>query len=212
MMRSLIAAAACCFTLLLACAAPLPAAPKSSLGEQERSLLRKIHDRTELMRQEIVNHDEEIRLVTEKLRNIEDALQELKGQFLLSEQSQRDRIRGQESSLTGMVSDLKRLESRANDSSSLISGYEQQIAEMDEMMRLQAENVEDLKRALKAVMDAVGAGEGPIDSSRIYHVQPGDSLGLIAKKHNATIREIKELNGLKNDTIIVGQKLKLPER
>ena len=44
----------------------------------------------------------------------------------------------------------------------------------------------------------------------VYVVQNGDYLAKISKKFNVTIKSIKELNGLKSDTIRVGQKLKLP--
>ena len=44
----------------------------------------------------------------------------------------------------------------------------------------------------------------------VYIVQNGDYLAKISKKYNITISSIKQLNGLKNDTIRVGQKLKLP--
>jgi len=46
----------------------------------------------------------------------------------------------------------------------------------------------------------------------IYIVQNGDFLAKISKRYNVTIKSIKELNGLKTDTIRVGQKLKLPGR
>jgi len=44
----------------------------------------------------------------------------------------------------------------------------------------------------------------------IYIVQRGDYLAKISKKYNLTIGSIKRLNGLKSDTVRIGQKLKLP--
>ena len=44
----------------------------------------------------------------------------------------------------------------------------------------------------------------------VYIVQNGDYLAKISKKFNVTIGSIKRLNGLKSDTIRVGQKLKIP--
>ena len=43
-----------------------------------------------------------------------------------------------------------------------------------------------------------------------YKVQAGDSLEKIAKKKGLSIDEIKKINNLQNDLIVVGQKLKLP--
>jgi LysM repeat protein len=44
-----------------------------------------------------------------------------------------------------------------------------------------------------------------------YTVQSGDSLFLIAKAFGTTVQQIKELNGMKNDRIRVGQKLNVPK-
>ena len=44
----------------------------------------------------------------------------------------------------------------------------------------------------------------------IYIVQRGDYLAKISKKYNITINSIKRLNNMKDDTIRVGQKIKLP--
>ena len=43
-----------------------------------------------------------------------------------------------------------------------------------------------------------------------YIVQRGDYLAKISKKYNITINAIKSANGMKDDKIMVGQKLKLP--
>lgn len=47
-------------------------------------------------------------------------------------------------------------------------------------------------------------------ATKDYKVQNGDYLGLIAKKHGITVRQLKELNGLTSDTIRVGKTLKVP--
>ena len=44
----------------------------------------------------------------------------------------------------------------------------------------------------------------------VYIVQRGDYLAKISKKYNITINSIKRLNNMKDDTIRIGQKLKLP--
>ena len=46
--------------------------------------------------------------------------------------------------------------------------------------------------------------------SETYTVKKGDSLEQIARKHHTTIEEIKKINNLHNDTIIINQKLTLP--
>ncbi len=49
--------------------------------------------------------------------------------------------------------------------------------------------------------------EGP--SSKTYTVKKGDTLYSISKRYNLTVNELKRLNNLPNNTISVGQKLKI---
>ncbi len=49
------------------------------------------------------------------------------------------------------------------------------------------------------------------ENAEIYVVQKGDSLSKIASKKSTTVAQIKALNNLKNDNIILGQKLTLPK-
>lgn len=46
-------------------------------------------------------------------------------------------------------------------------------------------------------------------AAKIYVVKPGDSLSKIARANGTTPKAIKQVNGLKNDVIRVGQKLRL---
>ena len=44
----------------------------------------------------------------------------------------------------------------------------------------------------------------------VYVIKPGDTLTRIARNHQTTVKAIKSINGLENDTIVVGNTLKLP--
>ena len=48
------------------------------------------------------------------------------------------------------------------------------------------------------------------NSSSIYVVQNGDSLYKIAQKYNTTVNDIKSLNNLSSDALMIGQTLKIP--
>lgn len=71
-----------------------------------------------------------------------------------------------------------------------------------------------MKKSLYAAV-AVGATvmiAGHTDaeaSSKTYTVKSGDSLYVIAMKHNTTVAKLKQLNNLKSDLIFVNQKLKI---
>lgn len=47
-------------------------------------------------------------------------------------------------------------------------------------------------------------------ATKEYKVKNGDFLGKIAAEHGITVKCLKEMNGLKNNNIRVGQKLKVP--
>lgn len=44
-----------------------------------------------------------------------------------------------------------------------------------------------------------------------YVVEGGDTLTVIAKAFNTTVQKIKDMNGLKNDNLRIGQKLNIPK-
>lgn len=45
-----------------------------------------------------------------------------------------------------------------------------------------------------------------------YTVQSGDSLYLISKAFNVSVKEIKEMNSLKSDSLRIGQKISIPKK
>ena len=49
-----------------------------------------------------------------------------------------------------------------------------------------------------------------VGATKEYVVKSGDTLGAIAYGNGINIRQLKELNGLTNDVVRVGQKLKIP--
>lgn len=55
-----------------------------------------------------------------------------------------------------------------------------------------------------------GRGDAAIGKGGTYVVRKGDTLGSIARKHHTTIVKIKKANGMRNDNLRVGQKLRLP--
>jgi hypothetical protein len=55
----------------------------------------------------------------------------------------------------------------------------------------------------------IGAPADPADTA-VYVVKAGDTLGRIARLYRTSPEKIKSLNGLKSNTIKIGQKLKVP--
>lgn len=201
---------------------PADAAPKNQSADQEKILIRKMYNSIEMMRHEMTNHEAELRTLSEKLVNMEDAVEEMRSQLNETVTTYNSQIKGsketfdtrilsQEMAMSGFVSDLQKLKSHADRSNSSLEHYQKQITQLEHTVEAQNKNLESLKSAVKSLMAALGETDEKVDGHKYYKVQSGDSLGLIAQKHNTTIRAIKELNGLNKDTIIVGQKLKIPE-
>lgn len=72
-------------------------------------------------------------------------------------------------------------------------------------------NLENLGEAVvKAIANYVGVNYLPVSLEGYYVVKSGDSLWSIASKNNTTVNELKSLNNLSNNTLQIGQLLKLP--
>ncbi len=56
------------------------------------------------------------------------------------------------------------------------------------------------------------AENGSAEESNIYTIKKGDSLWLIANKYGTTVDELKSANGLKSNTLSIGQTLIIPEK
>ena len=86
-----------------------------------------------------------------------------------------------------------------------------------ELQNQRGEIVKDLSGRIAKMQTAAPAPK-PVETKKVvigphqeYTVQSGDTLSLIAQAFNTTVGKIREMNGLKNDNLRVGQKLNLPK-
>ena len=135
------------------------------------------------------------------------------------------RVSGQVDILQTNLGDLQRrvgaLEGGGDDSKGVrqeIDSLRTQISELRrEMQGLRGEIVKDLSGRIAKMQSAVAPAPRPapekivIGPHQEYTVQSGDTLSLIAQAFGTTVAKIKEMNGLKNDNLRVGQKLNLPK-
>lgn len=202
---------------------PLEAAPKRYYEDPTITALREMRATLDDMRHEVSNHETEIKTYDEKLHNLETIIDSLRQQSTDTAEAHKEalkdtsgtlemKINSLETTTKGLVADLKQFKNHANETASTLVQYKQKLADLEKILEIQNQNLDSLQTALKSLTDVLQVKNNlPISSSeKTYRVAPGDSLEKIARKNHTTIQTIKELNGLTNDKIIVGQTLKVP--
>ena len=84
------------------------------------------------------------------------------------------------------------------------------IDQQDSIMAYKADSLINNRRAeidLAKVTSITGAYR--VNGVTYYTIKNGDSLSGIAKKFHCTVKQLKQWNGLKSDTIRAGKKLKI---
>jgi LysM repeat protein len=122
-----------------------------------------------------------------------------------------------ESNFTSLSERVSRIE-KGGETSALKSEIEALRAEVNrlksEMRSQRKEIVNDIVKRINTAQPrmAGSGGRSSVDTSNCeqYVVKPGDTLSLISEAFGTTVRRLKELNGLKNDNLRVGQKLLVP--
>ena len=137
------------------------------------------------------------------------------------------RVSGQVDVLQSNLGDLQRrigaLEGGGDASKGVrqeLDALKQSIAELRrEMQNMRGEIVKELSGKMVQIQKQMQPPPAPkpivtkveIGPHQEYTVQSGDTLSLIAQAFGTTVPKIKEMNGLKNDNLRVGQTLKLPK-
>ena len=136
------------------------------------------------------------------------------------------RVSGQVDVLQNNFDDLQRRVvniERGNNTQDLrqeIEALKASIAELRRQLQSQREGiVKDLTGRIKTIQAAQTPPPPPppakkkvvVGPHREYEVKPGDTLSLIAEAFGTTVPKIKEMNGLKNDMLRVGQKIMVPQ-
>ncbi|WLR55334.1 LysM peptidoglycan-binding domain-containing protein [Mesobacillus subterraneus] len=77
--------------------------------------------------------------------------------------------------------------------------------------------MKDLKKENKLVSDSIYIGQVlsvPVHGFQMdegtYIVNPGDTLFNISKRFGVSLKELKQVNGLKQDMVLIGQHLVIP--
>lgn len=204
----------------------LDAAPRRGYYDQDQSVaLNETRDTLDTLRHQVDNQESEIRSFEQKLDSLNTILESIRDEIETKEHAQKEQLKGNSNALEvkiaslentakSLSADMKQLQSHANETASALTLFKQKMAEWDQRLQAQNQNIENLQAALQTVMDAFQAKAdlGSISgwTGRTYKVKGGDSLEKIARAHQTTITAIKELNNMNSDKIVVGKTLKIP--
>lgn len=209
-------------------------------GEEINSILKQLRNGISDLRNEVRNHETEIRMFEERLHNQENSNENMRQQLSDDFQSQKDfaratnvnmqtkfdafenrlsSIEAQVENLSrtsdGVMNDLRQIKLQANDSVTVLGQYKQKLSELESLLSSQNQHITNLEAALQSIMelfqkDTTAQLSKGGNTNKIYKVQSGDNLEKIAKANGISVQQLKEMNQLTNDRIIVGQSLKIP--
>ncbi len=143
----------------------------------------------------------ELKLLEEKFESREMETASPKGDVT----SLKHKIALLEKTVDKMNADLKSLMSYANQTTTSLSHYRDQIQEIDRKLS----EVSKLRSTLSQMSKTYTAPEPATEST--YRVKSGDSLEKIARKFQTTADALKKSNQLTSDKIVIGQELTIPQ-
>jgi LysM repeat protein len=141
----------------------------------------------------------ELKLLEEKFDSREDQHASPKGDVVTLQR----KILLLEKTIDKMNVELKSLMNYANQTTTSLSQYRDQIQEIDRKLG----EVSKLRSTLTQISKTYSAPE-----EQTYHVKSGDSLEKIARKFNTSIDALKKDNQLATDKIVIGQELKISKQ
>lgn len=192
----------CLFPLLIGGA--LFGAPHESLAIQEMRVS------LDQVGYQVHSHQIEIDLFQERLDRLEKSLDILSRQLKQGKQESavENRLAKLERAHDTLISDIKSLRGHLNETNSSLASCQAKLSQIDKQL---SSDIKGLKSSLESMLALLQKGEPSPETSALYVVKPGDSLGQIALDHKTDIKTLKQVNNLVSDTIYVGQKLILPQ-
>ncbi len=208
------------FAFVLQACSPL----KSSSKDEKHQMELTLHEmRTGLddLRHDLHCFQTEINILEGKIKHNETTLSYLKQS---QNQSQidplMDRVKTLEKKLDDLekislnkTSDIKKLRSHADEVTSAFTQYKSRIYELEKEILSQNRKFDEIakfKVTLEQMTNTLRDNYG-VPTFKTYKVKAGDSLEKIAKTYNTNVEELKKINSLDQDLIVIGQELKVPE-
>jgi LysM repeat protein len=169
-------------------------------GNQDHHLFEEMKTEIADLKHELHGTEVELKLLEEKFENREAESISPKGDVAALQR----KIVMLEKTIDKMGAELRSLMTYANQTTTSLTQYRDQIQEIDRKLG----EVGKLRSTLTQISKNHSASEdAPSESSKNYRVKSGDSLEKIARKFHVSIETIKRENHLSSDKIVVGQEL-----
>ncbi|MBN1915114.1 MAG: LysM peptidoglycan-binding domain-containing protein [Parachlamydiales bacterium] len=205
------------FVIFLACS---PIKSSEQEGEHQLELtLHEVQTNIDDFRHDLHCYQAEQKILEGKLQHQEALLQKLqtkegddktKTHLLLRDLHQMgNNFKAENEKNQDFFEKIEKLLSHSQETDIALTQYKQKITELEKMILSQNRRFEEIS-SLKQTLQSLATALDVSLSENIYIVKPGDSLDRIAKNHRTSVAKLKEINDLKHDLIVVGQKLKLP--
>jgi len=159
---------------------------------------------------EIEYHVLEGKLVDQEqiLTSVKRQLEELKStsldSFLCKLQAIEKDLRQFAKKQDKIVTDIRQLSTHANDTTTALSQYKDKVTQFEKIITAQNQQISEVAKLKESIAKLVQL------ELKTYTVRSGDSLEKIAREHGTSVEELKKLNHMASDLIVVDQTLTLP--
>jgi chromosome segregation ATPase len=199
---------------LFSSCSPLRSSPNDEKHQLELTL-HEVQTNIDDVRHDINCFQTELQILDGRIKYYENTLAHLKQHDLERHQAKLDQLGQQiqalekkwasfETTQASDTSHLRELTSHANETTASLTQFKERIDELEKEILSQNRRFDELAR-LKGRIENLAK-----DTYKIYTVRSGDTLEKIARAHKTSVEQIKKLNSLDQDLIVVGQELKLP--
>jgi len=178
--------------------------------------LHKVRTGVEEVRHELNSREIEYHVLDGKFIDLERAMAHLKKQINELQLDKFESLVGQLQAMgksvqqlavkqDKIVADIRQLRSHANETTTALVQYKEKITQFEQFVALQNQQLKELIKLKEG-----GAQCAQFENKKVYKIKSGDSLEKIAREQGTSVEEIKKLNQMTSDLIVVDQTLYLP--
>jgi chromosome segregation ATPase len=202
------------FALLVSCS-NLVVSQRSDKQQMEFSV-QKLKNEIEDLKQEMKAYQIEVGILEGKIMNHDEDLGYLQAQDLPGKNGGRSldsqtlvekKVLEIERTLDLLVRRFDRIEIESKEIAKSVGIYKQRFQDYEKFLQSQNDSIQELGKLKKNLKDI---REDALETTT-YRVRAGDSIDKIARQFGTTPEQLKKMNQLHNDLILVGQEIRVPK-